>query len=49
MPKGGHRPALVLYGDLAKAVRRESAEAILHWWGVKHHTVWQWRKALGVP
>jgi hypothetical protein len=39
----------VLYGDLAEAVRRESAEAVMHFWGVKHHTVWQWRKALGVP
>jgi hypothetical protein len=46
--KGGRRPALVLCGNLAKAVRRESAEALMHFWGVKHHTVWQWRKALGV-
>jgi hypothetical protein len=21
----------------------------MHFWGVGHHTVWQWRKALGVP
>jgi hypothetical protein len=47
--KGGRRPALILYGDLAEAVRRESAEAVMHFWGVKHVTVWQWRKALGVP
>jgi hypothetical protein len=47
--KGGRRPALILYGDLAKAVRRESAEAVMHFWGVKANTVWQWRKALGVP
>jgi hypothetical protein len=48
LPRGKGR-ALVLYGDLAKAVRRESAEAVMHFWGVKHHTVWLWRKALGVP
>jgi hypothetical protein len=47
LPKGKGR-ALVLYGDLAEAVRRESAEAVLHHWGVKGTTVWTWRKALGV-
>jgi hypothetical protein len=47
LPSGGGR-ALILYGDLALAVRRESAEAVMHFWGVKHHTVWQWRKALWV-
>jgi hypothetical protein len=49
LPKGGRRPALILYGDLAKAVRRESADAVMHFWGVKANTVWLWRKALGVP
>jgi hypothetical protein len=48
LPKGGRRPALILYGDLVKAVRRESAEAVMHHWGVKANTVWQWRKAMGV-
>ncbi len=33
---------------VAEAVRRESAQAICHWWGVGFHTVWRWRKALGV-
>jgi hypothetical protein len=47
--RGGRRPALILYADLAEAVMRESAEAVMHSWGVKRHTVWQWRKALGVP
>jgi hypothetical protein len=46
LPKGRGR-ALILYGDLAKAVKRESAEAIMHWFGVKANTVWQWRKTLG--
>jgi hypothetical protein len=47
LPNGRAR-ALVLYGDLAEAVRRESAEAVMHFWGVKANTVWTWRKALGV-
>jgi hypothetical protein len=47
LPRGRGR-ALVLYGDLAEAVRRESAEAVMHFWGVKVNTVWLWRKVLGV-
>src|SRR4051812_17687564 len=46
--KQGRHKALVLYGALAKAVRRESASAVAHWWGVSMLTVWAWRKALGV-
>jgi hypothetical protein len=41
--------SLILYGDLAKAVRRESNIAIRHWWGVGACAVWKWRKALRVP
>jgi hypothetical protein len=37
---------MVLYADLARAVRRESAQAVGHWWRVGDHTVWRWRKAL---
>ena len=47
LPRGNAR-TLVLYGDLAEAVKRESAEAVAHWWGVKSNTVWLWRKALNV-
>jgi hypothetical protein len=36
----------VLYGDLEKAVKRESVEAICYWWGVGPYVVWHWRKAL---
>ena len=46
--KGCGRPYLVVCGDLVKAVRREAAQAVAHWWGVTPQTVWQWRKALGV-
>ncbi|MBI5725557.1 MAG: helix-turn-helix transcriptional regulator [Planctomycetes bacterium] len=43
------RRSLVLCGDLVKAVRRESAPAVSHWWGVSISVVSRWRKALGVP
>src|SRR5262249_30568989 len=33
---------------LARAVRNESALAIMHWWGVTHGSVTRWRRALGV-
>src|SRR5262245_49293055 len=39
---------LVLYGDLAKAVRRESNQAVAHWFGVCASTVRLWRNVLGV-
>ncbi len=42
------RAALILCGDLARAVRVESVEAICYWWGVRPTKVWMWRKALGV-
>src|SRR5205823_1413808 len=40
--------ALVVYGALARAVRRESALAVAHHWGVTPQTVRAWRRALGV-
>jgi hypothetical protein len=46
-PNGGAR-SLALYAGLAEAVRRESADAVMHFWGVKHATVWAWRKAPNV-
>src|SRR5262245_28259373 len=41
--------SLVLYGDLARAVQREAACAVAHWFGVSTWMVRQWRRALGVP
>jgi len=38
----------ILCGDLVKAVRRESAEAVAHWFGVSAQTVCIWRNAVGV-
>jgi len=47
--KKGMPKTLILYGDLAKAVRRESNQAVAFWWGVTPQTVTVWRKALDVP
>jgi hypothetical protein len=41
--------SLVVYGDLARAVQRESSSAICYWFGVRDWMVTKWRKALGVP
>ncbi len=46
--RGRERPSLVVYKGLARAIRRESEQAICRWWGVCPTTVWKWRKALGV-
>jgi len=46
--KKGRHKAIVLYGDLVEALRRESSQAIQYWFGVGSFTVWKWRKALGV-
>jgi hypothetical protein len=39
---------LLVDEDLARAVRSESAAALMYWWGITCGTVWLWRKALGV-
>ncbi len=49
IPMGGRGRSLIVFGGLANAVRRESAIAICHWWGVTGQTVTRWRKALQVP
>lgn len=46
--KGKGPPTLIVCGDLARAVREESARAVAHWWGVTSRTVTTWRKSLGV-
>ena len=42
------RHVMALYGDLAEAVKVESAQAIRYWFGVGEGTVGRWRQALGV-
>jgi len=44
---GGHK-GIAVYGDLAQAVGRESAQAVAFWWGVTPLTVTAWRHALRV-
>ena len=46
--KGTSARTLVLFGGLAEAVKRESNQAVCHWFGVTPQTVCHWRKALGV-
>ena len=48
-PIGTGGRSLVLYGALARAVRRESSLAVQYWWGVTGRIVTKWRRALGVP
>ena len=42
------RPFGAWYADLARAVRIESEQAVMRWWGVGQDTVRKWRRALGV-
>jgi hypothetical protein len=46
--RGGRGRSLVVCGDLARAVRRESAQAVAFHWGATAQTVTVWRRALGV-
>jgi hypothetical protein len=45
---GAARHMLIVFKDLAKAIRREFGKAICHWWGVESSTVRMRRRALGV-
>jgi hypothetical protein len=38
----------ILCGDLIRAVRTESEQAVAYHWGVRTKVVWKWRRALGV-
>jgi hypothetical protein len=44
----GHGSGLLVEEELARAVRSESAAAVMYWWGISCSTVWLWRTALGV-
>jgi hypothetical protein len=46
--RGCERPSLVVYKGLARAIRRESEQAVCRWWGLCPTTVWKCRKDLGV-
>jgi hypothetical protein len=44
----GKARGYIVYGALAQAVRRESAQAVMYWWGVSRPWVRACRRALGV-
>ena len=39
---------LVVNATLERAIRTESAEALIHWFGVHGGVVWRWRRAFGI-
>lgn len=45
----GVQISLVVCGDLERAVRTESAQAVAEMFGVDRKTVSEWRRKLGVP
>jgi hypothetical protein len=45
-PGGGS--GLLVDEELARAVRHESAAAVMYWWRASHNAVGNWRRALGV-
>jgi hypothetical protein len=46
--RGRGRHSLIVFKGLARAVRRESNQAVAYWWGVDPQTVSTWRRLLGV-
>jgi len=48
MGKQGRNRALIVYRDLAKAIRQEAVLAVAYWWGVTPQTVTKWRRRLGI-
>jgi hypothetical protein len=46
--KGTSDRGPVVFGGLADAVRRESNQAVAHWWGEGPGVVSRWRKAQGI-
>ncbi len=43
------RRSPVIYGGLAKALRLESLQAVVYWWGISGERVRVWRRKLGIP
>lgn len=48
-PQRWQTGSIILCGDLVRAVKMESVEAICYHWGVCRNVVQNWRHALGVP
>ena len=47
--KKGRAKPYIVFGDLARAIRRESVQAVCYWFGVSRPWVQACRRALGVP
>ncbi len=47
--RGGAKHSPIVCGELIRAVRCESEQAVAYHWGVNIQVVWKWRRALGVP
>src|SRR5438105_11769827 len=47
-PKRWRANSLILCGDLVRAVKQESVDAVSYHWGVCRGCVLHWRKALGI-
>lgn len=47
--RGERTNGYIVYKDLARALRKESARTVQYWFGLGHGTVSTLRKALGVP
>jgi Spy/CpxP family protein refolding chaperone len=45
---GGGGSGLLVDDTLVRAIKTESAAALMHWFGVANSTVWVWRRAFGV-
>lgn len=46
---GGSRRQLIVFGDLEKAIRTESVQAVAYWWGISRWWVERARRCLEVP
>jgi hypothetical protein len=45
--EGKGRPGILVEEELARAIRHESALALMHWGGASQRVAWCWRKAIG--
>jgi hypothetical protein len=42
--RGRSRNSLIVFKDLEKAIRRESNQAVAHWWGIRLSSTKGWRR-----
>jgi hypothetical protein len=44
----GGGSGILVDDELARAIKHESAAALMHWWRLSAKTVWQWRKTFNI-